>query len=112
MFPASPSPEHSVHVEVHARKDAFGEDVSMVVGPTPQEGVELADQSCCVIAMTLLNPFPGLFQHTADALSCGFNEQFLSCRLPWACLTVSLLGPAKAGMAGGVSTFPINHRTG
>ena len=63
---------------VDTAKQTFGDYMPVVVGPTSQERVELGDQRGCVLAMSLLDPFPGLFQHAADTLSCWFNEQLLS----------------------------------
>ena len=63
---------------IDAGKTTFGNDVPMVIGPAPQERVELADQTFCLVPVPFLDVSASLFQHAADTLPCWFDQQLLS----------------------------------
>ena len=78
MVPARPAPEHCPEVVLHAGERSLGDDVSMVVGPTPQKWVEFADQNRCGQSTAVANQLPGFLQHAAYALSGWLDQQFVS----------------------------------
>src|SRR5205085_8913944 len=78
MVPARPAPEHHPHALLHTTEGALGGNVPMVIGPSAQERIELADQHCCFESATTPNQLPRFFQHTAHTLPRGPDEQFVS----------------------------------
>src|SRR5216117_1899748 len=78
MVPARPVPEHCLEAMLHTVEPSFGDDVSMVVGPAPQERVELADQNRGAESPTAANQLPRLLPHAAHTLRRWPDQQFLS----------------------------------
>ncbi len=78
MVPARPAPEHCPEVVLHAGERSLGDDVSMVVGPTPQQRVEFPDQNRCGKSTAVANHLPGFLQHVPYALSRWLDQQFVS----------------------------------
>ncbi len=78
MVAARPAPEHCLETMPHTVEHSLGDDVSMVVGPAPQERAELADQNRRGESTALANQLPRLLQHAAHALSRWSDQQFVS----------------------------------
>src|SRR5439155_5489212 len=78
MVPARPAPEHCLEAIPYTVEDSLGDDVSMIVGPAPQQRVEFADQNRCGKSTALADQVPRLLQHAAHTLPRLPDQQFIS----------------------------------
>ena len=77
MAAGNPTPNFVTHIIIQFRKGPLGCSIAMVVGPTPQERVELAQERLLCEAQGGLNQLTDFEPQAFDFVLCRLNQQFI-----------------------------------